>query len=476
MGRGNNGVFEDVIIKIKRKTAAAWAFQNPVLAEGEEGYELDLRGLKIGDGVTPWVGLPYFGGTGAGGTVTSIGATITGTAVSITGSPVTTAGTLALTWTGAVTDFVLGDGSIASISSILGGAGFVPYTGATGTVDLNTQVLLAGPIGGTYLQAFDNVVGSVTVKAENANTSGFSQFNLVNDNSTYRGQFQIKNTTYSFPSNPSVYAANRTYLESDCLKLGIGNYNNGDIFFYTGNGSTLVAIRATITSTGTFEIITPKLGTSSTTGYVWTATGATGNGSWQAPASAALTATYVGYGSGANVLTGSSNFTFDTSGLNIGTSTRTSQRTLRVGTGTDFVDLGQYQASAGYSAIYFNQATPGGTNYGFLGNTTDTYLNAPSTIYLAISDTQKISLTPTRLMFLAGINLEFATVTGSLIGGTTSQKFAFWGKTPIVQPTTGISGAAYSSLGGSAISTNDTFGGYTVSQLAAIIINTGLTA
>lgn len=73
-------------------------------------------------------------------------------------------------------------------------------------------------------------------------------------------------------------------------------------------------------------------------------------------------------------------------------------------------------------------------------------------------------------------NLIFGTSTGTKIGTATGQKIAFWNKTPIIQPTTGITGATLVSNGGTTITSTDTFGGYTLQQLAAIIINTGLAA
>ncbi|HQQ81949.1 MAG TPA: hypothetical protein PK059_02110 [Cyclobacteriaceae bacterium] len=73
-------------------------------------------------------------------------------------------------------------------------------------------------------------------------------------------------------------------------------------------------------------------------------------------------------------------------------------------------------------------------------------------------------------------NITFGTTTGSKIGTSTSQKIAFWNKTPIVQPTTGITGAAFVVGAGTAVNDASTFGGYTLKQLAAIIINSGLAA
>lgn len=52
------------VIKLKRGRAARWAGINPVLEDGEPGVETDTKKLKIGDGVTPWLDLPYYGSQG----------------------------------------------------------------------------------------------------------------------------------------------------------------------------------------------------------------------------------------------------------------------------------------------------------------------------------------------------------------------------------------------------------------------------
>lgn len=46
-------------IQLRRDTAAAWALANPVLADGEPGFERDTKRSKIGDGETEWNDLPY---------------------------------------------------------------------------------------------------------------------------------------------------------------------------------------------------------------------------------------------------------------------------------------------------------------------------------------------------------------------------------------------------------------------------------
>lgn len=46
-------------INQRRDTAAQWAFENPVLQNGELGWETDTRQAKLGNGTVPWNDLPY---------------------------------------------------------------------------------------------------------------------------------------------------------------------------------------------------------------------------------------------------------------------------------------------------------------------------------------------------------------------------------------------------------------------------------
>ena len=48
-------------IQQRRDTAARWTQYNPILLEGEVGYELDTDQYKVGDGVHAWNDLPYRG-------------------------------------------------------------------------------------------------------------------------------------------------------------------------------------------------------------------------------------------------------------------------------------------------------------------------------------------------------------------------------------------------------------------------------
>lgn len=114
----------------------------------------------------------------------------------------------------------------------------------------------------------------------------------------------------------------------------------------------------------------------------------------------------------------------------------------------------------------------GGTHNGVVGS------NAAGTVSLWANNAERVKVDASGNLIITtdGGNIEFGTSTGTMIGSTASQKFAFWGKSPIVQPTTAIVGAAFVAGSGTAVNDASTFGGYTLKQLAAIIINMGLAA
>ena len=47
--------------QLRRGNASVWEKNNPILARGEPGFEIDTNRLKIGDGSTPWIDLKYIG-------------------------------------------------------------------------------------------------------------------------------------------------------------------------------------------------------------------------------------------------------------------------------------------------------------------------------------------------------------------------------------------------------------------------------
>ena len=86
-------------IQIRRDTSSNWTSNNPILLQGEFGYELNTGYAKIGDGQTAWTSLDYFGGTGP-----------TGPAVAISGPT-------GYTFTTEVTEIGFTGGGISSVSA-----------------------------------------------------------------------------------------------------------------------------------------------------------------------------------------------------------------------------------------------------------------------------------------------------------------------------------------------------------------------
>lgn len=78
--------------------------------------------------------------------------------------------------------------------------------------------------------------------------------------------------------------------------------------------------------------------------------------------------------------------------------------------------------------------------------------------------------------YFDGGNFILGTTTGTKIGTSTSQKIGFWNATPIVQPTTAVGAANFVGGAGTAITSTDTFDGYTLQQIVKALRNIGLLA
>jgi hypothetical protein len=73
-------------------------------------------------------------------------------------------------------------------------------------------------------------------------------------------------------------------------------------------------------------------------------------------------------------------------------------------------------------------------------------------------------------------NIVLSDSVGTKIGTTTTQKLAFYGDTPIVQPTTAVASATAVHGSGSAVKEDSTFGGYTIGQIVTALQTLGLLA
>jgi hypothetical protein len=122
-------------IQIRRDTSSNWTSNNPILLQGEFGYELNTGYAKIGDGQTAWTALDYFGGTGPTGSTGLTGVTgATGSGVPAGGS----AGQFLVKASNSDYDTAWTSSLVSNIPPGSSGA-----TGATGQLALDTDWLYA---------------------------------------------------------------------------------------------------------------------------------------------------------------------------------------------------------------------------------------------------------------------------------------------------------------------------------------------
>lgn len=111
------------------------------------------------------------------------------------------------------------------------------------------------------------------------------------------------------------------------------------------------------------------------------------------------------------------------------------------------------------SIVIGNGALSSGSNTTVIGNssTTNAYINGNINIF-------------------DGKNIVLGSTTGTQIGTATAQKLAFYGDTPIVQPTTAVASATAVHGSGQAVKDDSTFGGYTIGQIVTALQTLGLLA
>jgi hypothetical protein len=163
-----------VKIQFRRDTASAWATVNPILSQGEAGFEFDTGRFKVGNGLSPWNSLPYSSGvTGPTGPSVTGPTGPTGAASTVTG-PTGQQGPQGPTGPQGITGPTGATGAIGAT----GPTGSVGPTGPTGATGAASTV--TGPTGATGATGPQgvaiNLIGSVAAVVDLPSTG-----NDIND-------------------------------------------------------------------------------------------------------------------------------------------------------------------------------------------------------------------------------------------------------------------------------------------------------
>ena len=194
-------------IQNRRDTAANWTAVDPVLANGEMGYETDTGKAKIGDGATAWISLAYWVEPGAGlaNVVEDLTPQLGGdldvngqSIVSIDGGAIT-AITGATAPTGSSGNMTIGAGNANGIWTIIQGQTETDYDNtpaSEGTYNKGSGFTNPGDEGGTITLSdgtvitIDDVGFSARIEAFTVTTAGtgfIGQTNLTQVSTTGSG-------------------------------------------------------------------------------------------------------------------------------------------------------------------------------------------------------------------------------------------------------------------------------------------------
>ena len=148
--------------------------------------------------------------SGATGTVTSVAITESGDSLNITGSPITTSGTINIGFNGTNLQYVNGAGNLTTFPDL---TGFVPYTGATNSVDLGAFLLTASGVDsvGYTARGSGTLSGYLILKQGTTFLGNVVGYNSINANSTkYTFISDVDGTNYKSASFELGSLANNT--------------------------------------------------------------------------------------------------------------------------------------------------------------------------------------------------------------------------------------------------------------------------
>jgi hypothetical protein len=286
-------------IQLRRGTASQWTAANTLLAQGEIGLETDTSKLKLGDGVTVWNSLGYYGASAAVTSVTATSpvASTGGTTPVISMPAATTSVSGYLTSTDWTTFNNKGSGTVTSVtgtSPVSSSGGATPAISlASGYGDtLNpyasktANFVLGAPDGVSGVPTFRAVVAT-DIPTLNQNTTGSAATLTTGRTIAITGDLAY--TSPSFDGSANVTAAGTLAT----VNTNVGSFTNATL---TVNGKGLITAASSgtapvtsVTATspvastgGATPVISMPAATTSVSGYLtstdWTTFNGKGSG------------------------------------------------------------------------------------------------------------------------------------------------------------------------------------------------------
>lgn len=240
------------LIQVRRGTAAAWIVANPILAQGEIGYEIDNHNIKVGDGSTAWNSLSYFPVHWASltgkPTVIAAAETKADARGAIDAEPVLTAGTEA--------QYYRGDKTWQTLDKTAAGLGNVDNT-SDATKDAATSTLTNKTISGSSntlsdipQSAVTNLGTALSAKEDTANKSqanGYASLDangkvpanqLPNSIMEYQGTWDASTNTPTLTNSGGAAVTGNVYRVSVAGSCDFGagaiSFNVSDYCIYNG--------------------------------------------------------------------------------------------------------------------------------------------------------------------------------------------------------------------------------------------------
>ena len=234
-------------IQLRRDTAANWVAANPILAQGEVGYEIDTGAQKVGDGVTAWNSRGYTGVATAGWLQSGTGAV--GRTVDSKLKDVVSVKDF-----GAVCNGVANDAAAVAAANTAAAGRPLLFPGVT---HIGSPVTITCPIADTNQQLFttnsqitiDNKlyvrpewwgdVENTLNYATNALPAGGGTVKLANrtyKSSNHAYTYAISNTTKYFSKDNVLYEGEKMpRLATDCRSLVGGTIIQDMVICYANN-------------------------------------------------------------------------------------------------------------------------------------------------------------------------------------------------------------------------------------------------